>query len=62
MKPYRVALGLWVEPDFSGVLPSMESAPRVNHSKINFDLLRESLQELFNTPEKYQYSCGKRYH
>lgn len=50
-KPFRIAFTLLVSPDFSKVEPGVRAGkiepPRVNHSKVRFDLLLKAYQECF---------------
>lgn len=39
-KPFRMALAVWVSPDYSAVMAGRAAPPRVNHSKIDFKTLR----------------------
>lgn len=47
-KPFRVALGLYVTPDFSDVMAGKCEPPWVDHSKVDFIALAATLTELFN--------------
>ena len=44
---FRLALGLWVTPDFSAVMAGRSKPPRVNHDGISFAQLRALLQSTF---------------
>lgn len=46
-RPFRVALGLYVTPDFSEVLAGKSEPPWVSHAKVNFKALAMVLKELF---------------
>lgn len=46
-KPFKLALGLWVSPDFSQVLAGRAKPPRVNHLKLDFLALRDALISAF---------------
>jgi len=46
-KKFCMALGLWVNPDFSEVKAGRSRPPRVDHDKINFAQLRALLQAAF---------------
>jgi hypothetical protein len=46
-KVFRLALGLWVTPDFSEVMAGTAAPPRVNHDTIDFVQLRELLRSTF---------------
>ncbi|MBK6616602.1 hypothetical protein [Ottowia sp.] len=47
-KYFRLALGLWVTPDFSAVMAGRAAPPRVNHDKVDFGALRALLQKTFH--------------
>lgn len=46
-KPFRVALSLWITPDFDEVLTGKRAPPRVNHSAVDFEALARLLKETF---------------
>lgn len=46
--PFRVALALWLSPDFAPVLAGKMEPPRVNHSRVNFDALVQLLAATFH--------------
>lgn len=47
-KPFKLALGLWISPDFSQVLAGREKPPRVNHLNLDFLALRGALKSTFH--------------
>lgn len=47
-KKFRLALGLWVNPDFSEVEAGRSKPPRVDHDGVNFTQLRLLLQSTFS--------------
>lgn len=46
-KPFKLALGLWIAPDFSLVEAGRAEPPRVNHLNLDFLALREALKSAF---------------
>lgn len=46
-RPFKMVLGLWVTPDFSGVMAGRTKPPRINHSILDFASLRAALKEAF---------------
>lgn len=47
-KSFRLALGLWVTPDFSEVMAGRADPPRVNHDRVDFGKLRALLRKTFH--------------
>ena len=46
-KKFRIALGLWVTPDFADAEARRSKPPRVDHDVVNFSQLRALLQSTF---------------
>lgn len=46
-RPFRMALAIWVSPDYSDVMAGRAEPPRVNHSTIDFKALRELIASTF---------------
>ena len=46
-KPFKLALGLWVSPDFSLVMSGRAKPPRVNHLHLDYLALRDALKTAF---------------
>jgi hypothetical protein len=46
-KPFRMALAVWVAPDYSAVMAGRGEPPRINHSSVDFKALRGVLVEAF---------------
>lgn len=44
---FKLAVGLWVSPDFKAAMADGSPPPRLDHSKVNFSALRDALQEEF---------------
>lgn len=44
---FKLALGLWINPDFSLVERGLAEPPRVDHSKLDYAALRAALRETF---------------
>lgn len=47
-KRFRLALGLWVTPDFSAVMAGRAEPPRLNHDRVDFGQLRALLRKTFH--------------
>lgn len=47
LKPFRLALGLWVSPDFSLVMSGRAKPPRVDHLHLDYLALRDALKKAF---------------
>lgn len=46
-KPFKLALGLWLSPDFSEINYGSKKLPRINHTNVNFSSLKNSLESMF---------------
>lgn len=47
-KGFGLALGLWITPDFSGVMAHRAAPPRVDHDRVAFAELRSLLRSTFH--------------
>lgn len=45
--PFKLAVGLWVTPDFKTATAGGKPPPRVNHSQVDFAALRDALIQAF---------------